>query len=182
MKKYLFLLLSAGALGMSSSTLSSCGSKAKMTERQRTELEDIFQMLKRDIPEADVTMDQNRVKVVLPEALLFDVNSSVIHNSYKPTLAKLALALNKYQKTSVLITGYTDISGSKEVNDELSWRRAESAKQVLVNNNVRFKRIYTWGFGSKNPIATNATAEGRMQNRRVEFVILYDYQGGTKTK
>jgi uroporphyrinogen decarboxylase len=105
----------------------------------------------------------------------FKLTKLLIHNHPELAhrlLAKIAKVMNKYTETSVLVTGYTDISGTTEINNELSWKRAESAKAALLNYAVANKRIYTWGFGAKNPIASNETAEGRNQNRRVEFVIL----------
>ena len=56
----------------------------------------------------------------------------------------------------------------------------KALKQPLLNSEVKNKRIFTWGFGPKNPVASNATVEGRKQNRRVEFVFLYNYQGQNK--
>jgi outer membrane protein OmpA-like peptidoglycan-associated protein len=92
----------------------------------------------------------------------------------------LAGVLTKHPKTSILVTGYTDATGSDELNNKLSWLRAESAKAELLQNSIKNKRVYTWGFGSKNPVATNDTPEGRTLNRRVEVIVLHDYQGQKK--
>ncbi len=162
--------------------LSACSSKKKISNAQKRDLKAAFTDLKHDVPEALVTYEDNQVKLVFPEAVLFEVYSTEILPSYMPTMAKIAKVLNKYPDVSVLITGYTDTSGSDELNDKLSWGRAESAKQALLQYEVKNKRIYTWGFGSKNPVASNATAEGRKQNRRVEMVILYDFQDEFKNK
>ncbi|WP_118972647.1 OmpA family protein [Taibaiella koreensis] len=156
-------------------SFSSC-SKTKKLARQHSELEDTYQTLKRDMSEAEVTLEGEKVKVVLPEAVLFNVNSADMNAEYLPILAKMATILNKYDKTSVLITGYTDVTGTESYNLDLSKKRAESAKSVLVKNQVNSGRIFTWGLGDKNPVADNKTLEGRKQNRRVEYVILYDYK------
>ncbi len=91
-------------------------------------------------------------------------------------MAKMAAVLNKYPKTSILVTGYTDATGTDDYNLGLSKKRAENAKAVLVQDKINASRIYTWGMGSKNPVADNRTLEGKKQNRRVEYVILYDYK------
>lgn len=171
MKNALFLIWIA-ALALS---VSSC-SKTKKLARQHSELEDTYQTLKREMAEAEVTLEGEKVKVVLPEAVLFNVNSADMNTEYMPILARMANILNKYDKTSVLITGYTDVTGTENYNLELSKKRAESARSVLVKNKVDDARIFTWGLGNKNPVANNGTLAGRKQNRRVEYVILYDYK------
>ncbi|WP_158605937.1 OmpA family protein [Taibaiella sp. KBW10] len=177
MKKYLFLLLALSTLFAVSATTTSCKAKKKTTTaKQRSDMKAAYESLSKSLPEAKVTYEDDKVKIVLPEALMFEVNSAIVNDSYLPSLAKIAVVLNRYPKTSVLVTGYTDISGSLQMNEKLSWDRAESAKAALLQNEVKNKRVYTWGFGPKNPIATNETFEGRQQNRRVEFVILYNYQ------
>ncbi|WP_118951144.1 OmpA family protein [Taibaiella helva] len=156
-------------------SVSSC-SKTKKLARQHHELEDTYQTLKREMSEAEVTLEGEKVKVVLPEAVLFNVNSADLNTEYLPILGRMATILNKYDKTSVLITGFTDVTGTENYNLELSKKRAESAKAVLVKNKVNSGRIFTWGLGDKNPVADNSTLSGRKQNRRVEYVILYDYK------
>jgi outer membrane protein OmpA-like peptidoglycan-associated protein len=160
-------------------TLVSCSHSKKMA-RQHEELLDTYQTLKKEMPEAEVTMEGERVKVVLPEAVLFSVNSAELNQGYFPILAKMCQVLNKYDATNILITGYTDISGTEALNKQLSQKRAENAEAVLVNNKIKSSRIQVWGMGSTDPIANNKTEEGRKQNRRVEFVIMYDYKGEKK--
>lgn len=159
--------------------VTSC-SKSKKLARQHDDLKDTYETLKREMAEAQVTMEGEKVKVVLPEAVLFKVNSAEMNRDYFPILAKMAAVLNKYSKTNILITGYTDITGTEAYNLDLSKRRAESARAVLVDNKVKPGRIHIWGLGAKNPIADNKTEEGRKQNRRVEYVIMYDYKGEKK--
>lgn len=170
MKKVLFLSMAIVALAFAS-----C-SKTKKLAKQHDDLKDTYETLKREMSEAKVTMEGEKVKVVLPEAVLFKINSAELNQDYMPILGKMAKVLNKYKKTSILITGYTDATGTDAYNNDLSKKRAESAKKVLLDNSVKDNRLYTWGFGSKNPIAENKTEEGRKQNRRVEYVIMYDYK------
>lgn len=151
-------------------------SKSKKLAKQHNDLKDTYASLKKDMPEAEVSMEGEKVKVILPEAVLFTINSAELNKGYLPIMGKMAAVLNKYPKTNILITGYTDATGTDDYNLGLSKKRAESAKEVLVQNKVGKERIYTWGLGAKNPIADNKNLEGRKQNRRVEYVIMYDYK------
>lgn len=175
-KRVLVLVFSLFLVASTVATTSSCKSRKTLTKAQRSNMKAAYEELKRELPEAQVTYGEDKVKLVLPEALLFEVNATAVNPTYLPTLVKIAKVLNKYPETSCLITGYTDSSGSQELNEKLSWGRAESAKTALLNSEVKNKRIFTWGFGSKNPVASNETVEGRKQNRRVEFVLMYNYQ------
>lgn len=171
MRKFLLLALSVLALGAAS-----C-SKTKKLAKQHNDLLDTYNTLKKEMAEAQVTMEGEKVKVVLPEAVLFRINSAELNKDYFPILKKMSGVINKYPRTSVLITGFTDKTGTDAFNVDLSNKRAQSAKQVLVDNGVKDGRVFTWGLGSKDPVADNNTEEGRKQNRRVEYVILYDYNG-----
>jgi len=82
-----------------------------------------------------------------------------------------AALLNQYPKRRVDVNGYTDAMGSDEYNQRLSERRAETVKQALIEDGVSWVRINTRGYGKSNPVASNATAEGRAQNRRVEVIL-----------
>lgn len=157
-------------------SIASCSNSKKLARQHHKDLEDVYKSLKAEMPEAMITMEGDRVKVVLPESVLFSKNSAELNKDYLPILAKMAGILNKYEKTSVMISGYTDITGTDAYNLDLSKKRAENAKQVFVNDKVKASRMYTWGRGAKDPIADNGTDAGRMQNRRVEYVILYDYK------
>ena len=72
----------------------------------------------------------------------------------------------------VEIQGYTDSVGSKRFNMKLSQKRADSVRSWLVDKGIEGARIVAKGYGPDNPIATNATKEGRAQNRRIEFMRL----------
>ncbi|MFT4062423.1 MAG: OmpA family protein [Edaphocola sp.] len=159
--------------------ITSC-SKSKKLAKHHNDLLDTYETLKKEMPEALVTMEGERVKVVLPEAVLFQINSADLNPGYLPILAKMSRVLNKYPQTAILVTGYTDATGTAAFNKQLSEKRANNAKANLVANKVAAKRIHTWGLGDKNPIADNATDAGRKQNRRVEYIIMYDYKADNK--
>jgi outer membrane protein OmpA-like peptidoglycan-associated protein len=80
--------------------------------------------------------------------------------------------LNKFNKTYIDINGHTDSTGSLAHNQQLSERRAASVANYLGDRGgVDQRRISTMGFGPSQPVASNATADGRAQNRRVEVLI-----------
>lgn len=120
-----------------------------------------------------MTKYNDTVKVSFPTNILFDKESYIISETVLPSIVRFAAALNKYDKTAILVSGFTDSLGTEEYNNNLSMMRAEMAKKTLVNNEVLPERINTWGMGERHPIASNETEAGRAKNRRVEFVILY---------
>ncbi|HET6725002.1 MAG TPA: OmpA family protein [Gammaproteobacteria bacterium] len=103
--------------------------------------------------------------------VLFDFDKSDLKPSANPTLNELAQFLNNHPDAQVVINGYTDSVGSETYNQRLSEARAESVAGALEQRGISSARMTTHGFGESNPIATNATNEGRTKNRRVEFVI-----------
>jgi len=82
-----------------------------------------------------------------------------------------AIFLNKYPNRYVEVNGFTDSMGTDEYNLWLSDRRANAVKDALVRYGVNPGRITARGYGNANPVASDATAEGRAQNRRVEIVL-----------
>jgi outer membrane protein OmpA-like peptidoglycan-associated protein len=86
-------------------------------------------------------------------------------------LAELAIILNKYADTHILLAGHTDSTGSAEHNLALSRRRAASVSSFLATQNVPPVRITAYGYGQDHPVASNETEAGRAQNRRVEVAI-----------
>jgi outer membrane protein OmpA-like peptidoglycan-associated protein len=108
--------------------------------------------------------------VNLPD-ILFDVNESTLKAEARLAIAKLAGILLVIPDLKVVIEGHTDSTGSAEYNLELSQRRALSVLEFLSGEGVEPARLSSEGFGMNQPIADNATREGRSQNRRVEIVI-----------
>lgn len=133
-----------------------------------------YKELKQELPDATVTLLNDSIKVLFPENLMFATNSANINSEFTPKMITFAKILNRYNKTSVLINGYTDNTGSAEINNKLSYDRANTAKVALEQQSVEKSRLHSWGHGSKDPLATNNTPEGRQKNRRVEFVVLYN--------
>ncbi|MDU4171216.1 MAG: OmpA family protein, partial [Citrobacter freundii] len=86
-------------------------------------------------------------------------------------LTGVAMVLKEYNKTAVNVLGFTDSTGSQDLNMRLSQQRADSVASALITQGVAANRIRTQGMGPSNPIASNSTAEGKAQNRRVEITL-----------
>ena len=89
----------------------------------------------------------------------------------KQNLTDLAVILNKYPDTNILLEGHTDATGTSEHNMDLSKRRSQSVANYLAMQKVMEPRFTIMGYGEDQPIASNETSEGRAQNRRVEVAI-----------
>lgn len=129
--------------------------------------------LRRDIPNQDILIENtgSELRVTMPQDLLFDIDSSFVRGDLQADLRALAGNLQDYPDTTVIITGHTDDTGSNSHNFGLSEDRAASVGAVLTSAGVGFDRVRTFGRGEEQPIASNATEEGRALNRRVEIVI-----------
>jgi OmpA-OmpF porin, OOP family len=121
--------------------------------------------------EAEVYKQGDKLLLRL-KGLTFPKNQAVITSQNFALLAKVQDVLRDVAPSQVEVEGHTDSSGGKKINDELSKKRAEAVQSYLVsNNNVPDDKIVAKGYGYTKPIATNKTAEGRAQNRRVDIVI-----------
>lgn len=107
----------------------------------------------------------------MPSDVTFASNQSSINPSFYATLDDVAAVLNRYDQSIVDIIGHADSDGAEDYNLNLSRQRASSVAQYLVSRNVLADRLYVDGRGESEPVATNATAEGKAQNRRVEILI-----------
>ncbi|WP_376874700.1 OmpA family protein [Albirhodobacter sp. R86504] len=109
--------------------------------------------------------------VTMPQDVLFATDSSTLRADLQQDLYTLAGSLNRYPDTTVNVVGHTDNTGDANYNQNLSQARANSVASVLIGAGVPRARINAYGRGEDAPIASNLSAEGRAQNRRVEFVI-----------
>lgn len=124
------------------------------------------------IPGAEVERVGEGIKLTLNEnAVRFDTGKSTLTPTAAANLDKLVKVFNDYPDTNIVIYGYTDSTGSLEINQKLSEQRAASVKNYLSSKGIASARFTTTGMGPADPIATNETPEGRSQNRRVEFAI-----------
>ncbi len=103
--------------------------------------------------------------------VLFDFNKSTLKPSAKERLAKVAGIILAYPDLQLKIDGYTDSVGGEQYNQQLSEERAASVRDYLISQGVSANNVIAQGFGKNNPIASNASPEGRQQNRRVEMLV-----------
>ncbi len=124
------------------------------------------------LPGAQVERIGEGIRLVLGEnAVRFDTNKSSLTATAKANLDKLVPVFQSYADTDIIIYGYTDSTGAVEYNQKLSEQRAASVKTYLASKGLNVSRFTSKGMGVSDPIASNETAEGKAQNRRVEFAI-----------
>lgn len=119
----------------------------------------------------EVQREGNEIKLVIPENITFATNSADLSGAAMSSLTSVAQILAKYIDTTINIAGYTDSTGNDGINIPLSQRRAQSVADFLSARGVATSRLSAIGYGASNPVASNATAQGRAQNRRVEIRI-----------
>jgi outer membrane protein OmpA-like peptidoglycan-associated protein len=108
----------------------------------------------------------------IPSGVTFATNSYAIQPQFQKTLDDVAATLASYNQTFIDVYGHTDSTGNDSINVPLSQNRAQAVSSYLNNRGVASARIGTQGFGASQPVASNATVEGRQQNRRVEIKIV----------
>ncbi|WP_426944230.1 OmpA family protein [Pseudomonas oryzihabitans] len=116
----------------------------------------------------EVQRQGDDIKLIMPGNITFATDSADIANSFYKPLNDLANSFKQFDQNSIEIVGYTDSTGSRAHNVELSQRRAQNVAGYLTAQGVPAARLSTRGAGPDAPIASNATADGRAQNRRVE--------------
>jgi outer membrane protein OmpA-like peptidoglycan-associated protein len=120
---------------------------------------------------AAIRREGNLLAVTFKGDVTFDTNSTVVKPGLYTEIDRVAGVLGRYQETLIRVEGHTDSVGSEEYNMDLSFRRANSVRDLLVQRGVNISRIETVGFGETKPVATNATEAGRQLNRRVEIKV-----------
>lgn len=116
-------------------------------------------------------LQDGSLRVGLPSEVLFDFDSASLKPQFMSTLDEMARILNQDPRSTVTVIGHTDSTGSESYNMDLSRRRAQSVSSYLAQHGVDSNRLYAEGRGESQPRASNATPEGRAQNRRVELII-----------
>lgn len=133
-----------------------------------------FKEIQGALPEADVTLIEDSIKVLFPNNIIYKKAELYPSIGYEKPLKSFSQLLKKYKKTNILITGHTDTKGVESKNKEISGQRANNIKKIISDNGISELRLKSWGLGSVSPISENDTELGREKNRRVEFVVLYD--------
>jgi len=111
------------------------------------------------------------IKVTFPGGILFATNETSVQPSAQAELTEFAASLNENPLTNSIVAGYTDNTGSMEVNTRVANARANSVKEFLQKKGVAANRITAKGFPMQDYIASNDTKEGQAKNRRVEVFI-----------
>lgn len=135
-----------------------------MMDKQEREL--------RQIEGIDVARtDDDELRVTMRNEILFDINSAGLRGTSKDELREMADVFQKYGDTTIVVGGHTDSTGSTAYNQRLSERRADAVASYLQNQGIRGSRIDAIGYGEGSAKASNSTASGRQQNRRVEIYV-----------
>jgi len=127
--------------------------------------------MKQDIAGAKIERIGEGIKITFDSGLLFDVNKASLKTASRDNLKNLAIILNKYEDTEIVLEGHTDSDGSEEHNRQLSRSRANSVANYLQSLKVKETRFTVMGYGESQPVASNETVEGKQINRRVEVAI-----------
>jgi len=134
--------------------------KSELRERLREQLSLVLE-----------TRETARGLIVNVSDVLFDTASSTLKPGAREKLARVAGILATHPDLKIEIEGHTDSVGSDDYNQRLSERRAESVRAYLVQQKIPPAEVAAVGFGESRPVASNDTAAGRQQNRRVELVV-----------
>ena len=139
-------------------------------EQQIQDAEQRAQELEQQLQELNAKQT-NRGTVITLGDVLFAVGSAELSAAGVTNVQKLAEYLQENPERRAMIEGFTDSTGSETFNQQLSERRAESVKRVLIRAGIEESRLQTMGYGESFPVASNDNAGGRQLNRRVEVVI-----------
>ncbi|MCL2738867.1 MAG: OmpA family protein [Bacteroidales bacterium] len=135
-------------------------------DKQKKELEAI------EHAQVQVINDGEALLVTFDSGILFATGSSSLNSASRNSLTQFGASLIANPDTEVNIIGHTDNTGTDAINNPLSMDRANSVKSFLMSQGVNAARMTSAGLGSTQPVTTNATAEGRSLNRRVEIMIV----------
>lgn len=119
-----------------------------------------------------VAREGDNIRLIMPGNITFETDSYNLKSSFYPVLNSVGQVLAKYADTTMKVSGHTDNTGSHQYNQTLSEKRARAVAEYLVTREVDRGRMLVQGMSFDQPIADNATAQGRASNRRVELYIL----------
>ncbi|MGL4725528.1 MAG: OmpA family protein [Scandinavium sp.] len=181
----LLLALLAGALFM----LRSCHNNDAQTTAHTTVWKNLGAFFKRALPDGttlnipELGVENQLLKFIESDQpvsdtlwfsfdrLLFETNSPVLKPESQEQLKNIADIMKAYPRVDLLLAGYTDNTGTDDINMQLSQQRADSVQHELVNMGVATERLIAKGYGSTNPVAPNDSDENRAKNRRIEIQV-----------
>jgi len=123
------------------------------------------------------TTESPRGLNILLNSVLFSTGRSDLTLNAQNVLTRVAAVIKQYPGVEIHIEGHTDDVGSAEMNQRLSEDRAKSVRDFLVRSGLPLSSITASGYGFRYPVASNATASGRSQNRRVDIFLAGDVIG-----
>jgi outer membrane protein OmpA-like peptidoglycan-associated protein len=142
------------------------GGVGKYMDNQETKLRERLQGTG-----VQVQREGDNLNLIMPGNITFASSRAEIRSDFYDVLGSVALVLKEFDKTNVLISGHTDSTGSDSVNQKLSEDRANSVRLYLINQKIKSSRLQADGYGSRNPVDSNNTDQGRQANRRVEIQL-----------
>jgi outer membrane protein OmpA-like peptidoglycan-associated protein len=155
--------------------------KAAEANKNVQSAEAVREKLRQQLNSVLQTSETARGLIVNMSDVLFDTAKYTLKPTTQISLAKVAGILEAYPGLKVQVEGYTDSVGSDDYNQKLSENRASTVKDFLISQGVSSNNITSQGFGKNSPVADNATATGRAQNRRVNMVVSGDAIGVTES-
>jgi outer membrane protein OmpA-like peptidoglycan-associated protein len=165
---------------LNNQTIDSLKQQVNVERGKREQAEQKAAQAQQDLARIAAVKQESRGMVItLSGAVLFTSGASALLPGAMAKLNEVADALLKNNRDSnIVVEGHTDSQGRAADNDELSMTRANSVRDYLVSRGIASDRISAKGLGSSRPVATNKTAEGRADNRRVEIVVQPSSGGG----
>lgn len=147
------------------------GAVGNYMDRQKAELErQLAEEARRN--ELQITeMPDGSLRVGVAADASFASGSADLQSNSRATFGKIAAVLRDYDQTIVHVVGHTDSDGSDQFNQQLSEQRSDSVANFMSGQGVTYDRLKTEGRGEREPIASNATSDGKRLNRRVDIVI-----------
>ena len=118
-----------------------------------------------------VQREGDNLRLIMPGNITFQTDSAQIRGDFYDVLDSVSLVLKEFKDTSILVAGHTDSVGNDSYNQGLSERRSYSVKNYLSSAGIPTGRVQAVGFGERHPVASNSSAQGREQNRRVELEL-----------
>jgi outer membrane protein OmpA-like peptidoglycan-associated protein len=130
--------------------------------------------LREELADTGVSVTRRGDEIILnmPSAITFDTDRAELRGEFFPVLNSVARVLQRYDQTLIDVEGHTDSTGSRPHNQDLSERRALSVARYLGAQGVDDRRFSIQGYADTEPVASNATPDGRAQNRRVEIYLV----------
>ena len=159
------------AIGAAIGTAIGGGTGAVIGNKMDMKAEELAALQNAQVETVEDANGLTAIKVTFDSGILFPKNGTTLSSSAKTELTKFATEMSDMADTDITIFGHTDNTGTREVNDRISLQRAQSVAKLLNQKGIAESRMRVEGHAYDEPVATNETAEGRAQNRRVEIYI-----------